>query len=291
MGSITSCGTTLIVLINTLFGLIGLVCLAGGVVVKFKADLIDKATEPIMGLVKGQLKIPEQLGVDIENFKISEFIGGAATAFILIGSFLLGIVIWAYCGTCCKSQWMLVIYAAMLSAIILGEVAFVVIVTNKRSMIDDGIKSSLKESISDFYEGDKSMSALSLGWNALMALLKCCGVDGATDFRNTSNWEHMLNVSEGQGQVTCRLEAPVLCCADPSGFKTIPNTNNRPAGQIAECPGCDYNQGCYDSIWDLIYQHQKIAIGALAGIGAFQLILLILTICIIKDLSPNKVGP
>ncbi|XP_052254039.1 tetraspanin-18-like isoform X2 [Dreissena polymorpha] len=248
MGSITSCGTTLIVLINTLFGLIGLVCLAGGVVVKFKADLIDKATEPIMGLVKGQLKIPEQLGVDIE-------------------------------------------YAAMLSAIILGEVAFVVIVTNKRSMIDDGIKSSLKESISDFYEGDKSMSALSLGWNALMALLKCCGVDGATDFRNTSNWEHMLNVSEGQGQVTCRLEAPVLCCADPSGFKTIPNTNNRPAGQIAECPGCDYNQGCYDSIWDLIYQHQKIAIGALAGIGAFQLILLILTICIIKDLSPNKVGP
>ena len=35
--------------------------------------------------------------------------GGAATVFIIIGSVLLAIVIWAYCGMCCQSRWMLII--------------------------------------------------------------------------------------------------------------------------------------------------------------------------------------
>ena len=41
--------------------------------------------------------------------KPSEFIGGAADVFIIAGCVLLGVVIWAYCGTCCQSKWMLIV--------------------------------------------------------------------------------------------------------------------------------------------------------------------------------------
>ncbi|XP_052803118.1 tetraspanin-11-like [Mya arenaria] len=284
MGAISQYGTTFIVLINTLFGVIGLTFLVGGSLVKMKPDLIDTVTKPLLNMAKEKMHLPEQLDVDTDSFKVSEFIGGAANAFIAVGGSLLALVIWAYMGTCLKSKWMLIVYAGLLSAIILGEVTFGIIVTKNRSLLDDGIKKSLKQTIANFYEGSQSNSGISLGWNALMAMLHCCGVDGAEDFRNTSSWDHTMNIT---GQSTIYVEAPVLCCEDtsttpPCSAYSTPVVNRK------------YNGGCYEAIWAFIKDHQTLAIGVSAGLGAFELILLVITICVIRELpsgKKSKVGP
>ena len=45
----------------------------------------------------------------ITIFIVSSSTGSAATVFIIVGVVLAGIVIFAYCGVCCKSRWMLII--------------------------------------------------------------------------------------------------------------------------------------------------------------------------------------
>lgn len=287
MSAITKHGTTLIVLLNTFFGLIGLVLLVAGFLVKYATDLLDKYGTKLISTFKD--KVPEQIGDKLENFKISEFVGGASTAFIIVGVTLLALVIWAYCGTCCQSKWMLIVYAALLTAIILGEVALAVLFATNRSMIDEKIKKPLKESL-DLYEGSTSNSAISLGWNALMGLLKCCGVDGPKDFENVTTWNHLLDPSQFPGHTQIHptmpitLDAPIVCAVDKES--AIQKAFHGSTVQYIQT-------GCYEAIWAQIEKHKAIVIGITAGLGAFQIILWVVTVCIIRELGKsgrNKVS-
>lgn len=286
MGRIAKYGSTIIVLINTLFFMIALIFLVLGILVKHFPEYVDKYGGKLLSLMKE--KLPDQFKNYVEDIKISEFVGEAATAFIVVGAVLLGLVIWAYCGTCCKSRWMLMIYAAILTAIIVGEVTVAILFSTKRDMIDQKIKEPLKESLTKFYEGSASKSAISRLWNALMGLMKCCGVDGPQDFQNATGWDHILDrssfttpaVSTGgttHGPVT--LEAPIICAKDIE--EAAKNAINHQKVTYVQT-------GCYAALWAIIEKNKNIAIGAAAGVGAFQLLLFILTICIIKDIWPKK---
>jgi hypothetical protein len=55
------------------------------------------------------------LKISFQNIKISEFVGGAATAFIIVGVTILALVVWAYCGICCKSKWMLIVVSIQIN--------------------------------------------------------------------------------------------------------------------------------------------------------------------------------
>lgn len=276
MDTIAKFGTCIITLINTLFGIIGLAFLVGGCLVKWGSSTINDLLKGALSHVKDA--VPKSIGSDLENFDLAEFIGGAATVFIIVGTILVAMVIWAYCGICCKSRWMLIVYAAILTAIILAEVAAVVIFTKYRHVFDDAIKPPMKKSLKLYYTGDTGKDATTLAWNAIMGLLKCCGVDGKGDFKGT-NWNHTYTYSSQ----TIQVEAPILCCKTPSDScsrQTTSSTNS-------------YNEGCYDALWALVEDNKSVVIGIVAGLGAFQLILWFLVIWIIRALGKkkNKVGP
>ncbi|XP_045207747.2 tetraspanin-18-like [Mercenaria mercenaria] len=291
MGAAKKYGSPIIVLLNTFFGVIGLVLLVAGFFVKYATDYVDKYGKELIS--KFQDKLPAAIGDKLENVKISEFVGGASTAFIIVGVAVLTLVVWAYCGICCQSKWMLIVYAALLTAIIIGEATVAILFATNRSMIDEKIKQPLLDSL-DLYEGSTSNSAISLAWNALMGLLGCCGVDGPDDFKKAKVWNHKLDPNEFPNQVASAgivtpvtIAAPVVCTKDKAAaIQTILNNGASSVKYI--------QIGCYEAIWTEIERHQGIAIGIFAGLGAFQIVLWILTVCLIREFGKsnrNKVAP
>lgn len=283
MGAIAKHGTTFIVLINTFLGTIAVAFLALGVMLSVAPDcvdtLVDKAglATQVKSLVD---KMPPKfLGMGhLKESKLSSLFKGLNKPLIAIGVTLLCIVVWAYCGTCCKSRWMLIIYATILTAIVLGEVTVGVILATKRSMIDKALKELLKDSLTNFYGDQDGTGAVSLAWNVFMALLSCCGVDGFEDFESTKIWNNSV-VANG----TYSLRAPVMCC------KTNDASSKCCLNSTHSCnKDTDYYQGCYAALWNLIEKNKGIAIGIVTGIGVFQIILLVLTVCVIKELGKSK---
>lgn len=292
MGALKRYGSTIIVLLNTFFGAIGLTLLVAGFFVKFATDYVDKYGKELISAF--QSKLPEEIGNKLENIKISEFVGGAATAFIIVGVTILALVVWAYCGICCKSKWMLIVYAALLTAIFLCEATVAILFVSNRSIIDEKIKEPLMDALM-LYEGSTSSSAISLAWNAIMGLLECCGVDGPDDFKKVTKWDHKLDPSKFQELVPLpmsttpiAIKAPIVCANDKK--KAIRDIISSPAS-----PSVDYIQkGCYAAIWAKIEENQGMAIGLFAGIGVFQVVLFILTVFVIRGFPKsggNKVSP
>ncbi|KAL4229008.1 Tetraspanin [Mactra antiquata] len=283
MGAVSKYGTTFVIMINSLFGVIGLFFLIAGALVKFAPQYIDKYSGTLIDTVKKE--VPEDVASHLEDFKLSEFVGAAATCFLVFGGVLTAIVMWAYCGTCCNSKWMLTVYAALMTALILGEIAVVVLFTTNRELIDDKLKKPLQESLKNFYEGSNSQSAISLAWNALMGLLHCCGVDGPEDFSTTNAWNSSNEFSDTTLPPPVFMEAPLVCLTDKeNATNTLSATGNFTSAMYMQT-------GCYDALWSLVEENQTIAIAIFSGFGALQIILWLLTVCMISEMGGKKVKP
>lgn len=273
MNGIAKCGNYLIVSVNSFFGVIGLTFLVGGCLLRFKPSLVSGLLNSMLGGFKDALP-----GDYADKLDLGEILSGAFVPFIIIGCLLVAIVTWAFVAACCKIKWMLIVYVCFLAAVLLGEVAAIVIITRYRYIIDEATKASMKQSISDKYTGDNGTDSTTLAWNAIMGMLKCCGADGRDDFQETSAWDKIYNTSTA----TILVEAPLICCV------TIADDCSSVATSLTN----SYNQGCYDALWDLIDRYKYYMIGILAGVGAFHLLLVFLVIWLIRALwKDNKVAP
>lgn len=145
------------------------------------------------------------------------------------------------------------------------------------------VKTELTSSLQN-YKGLTATNVESLLWNAAMIEFKCCGVNNYGDFaKYAPNWDNTPDVS---GAPATTLLTPVACCV------TIPDT----AVKAQNCAGAldstlnNYEKGCFNSIWDKMFDNPLMLGIVLAVAFAIQILLIIFTILMYKENKDNKVS-
>ncbi|OWF55408.1 CD63 antigen-like [Mizuhopecten yessoensis] len=276
MGCFATCGKILLVIVNLLFLVIGLVFFILGFFCKFGNDTLKGYYEGALASLSTSLSDSGFGTVDLSSFDITEVIGTLGIAFIAIGTILLVITVFGFIGACCKIRCMLIGYCILVGLIVVGQIVFFGILFGNKTLITDQIKTPLKSSIQSDFQGLNGTNVVSLAWNFVHIQVKCCGVDSYEDFTGATLWP--------TNYPSYFLKTPLSCCM------TLPSTTDFSCAASPTTSNNYKDTGCFDSIWDLALGNVGLMAGIFAGMGLFQIMLIVFGICVIMDGKQNRVG-
>ncbi|CAF0893089.1 unnamed protein product [Didymodactylos carnosus] len=245
-------GRFIMVTVNILFVLIGIALLALGIYV-----MVD----PKFQKIKTLLPITGDPNVQ-QGLSYIEMIG---IVVIVFGGVLLILGFLGCCGTIRQYKWMLTLYAIIIGAIILAEVAMTIYFVAFQSKFADVFIPKLQASIRDNYNGppifNNTPSAASLAWDFVMYNLQCCGANNREDFNNTPKWNKTDPFNSTQNFLY-----PLTCCP-LANYQQDWNTlsqNILHQGETCAVQGNGtFSSGCYGKLMDLIGSYKTyIIIGA-----------------------------
>lgn len=204
----------------------------------------------------------------------------AAGAFIFIISFL------GYCGAIKESRVLLTAYGLFIIIIILLQVTLIVVAAIYKVEAEKHSKKFLQHTITEHYTHKSQRNAVTLLWDFAMAELKCCGVEGSTDFVNAEEFKKYANDFAQQNNLK-EQKLPEACCM----LKPRNETNKNGGLFVPEDPNCitvpsTYNShmliGCYDTIKSWITGNLNLVIGIAAAVIGLQILFIIFAFCLCK---------
>ncbi|CAF1118414.1 unnamed protein product [Adineta ricciae] len=230
----------LIVLLNLAFIMVGLILLAIGVFV-----VRDPKMQQLRPLLNPD--IAAQYSQGLSNIEIF------AIGLIAVGGVLLLIGFLGCCGAIKGFRFLHLLYAAVVSLVILAEIAIVVIFFLYQNGFRTQLVAKLQDSIAVNYVGiplnNKTVAnSASLSWDFAQFNLQCCGAVNKNDFIRAGNWTR-----QNPYDTSKQLVVPFTCCPlnATKSWTQLP-TNYSSATQCATTGETAYVQGCYDRLVDIL---------------------------------------
>ncbi|XP_078326619.1 uncharacterized protein LOC111123565 isoform X1 [Crassostrea virginica] len=285
MGFFSSIGRLVIVILNVVFVIVSVVLLAAGIALKFLKDnaFIKDAEDQIKASLKAMLESTGNSNVDLGNFSLSGVFGTAAVCLIAIGAFLLVVAFCGCCGACYKFQTLLVIYAGILVFLLVGEFSLIIVLYASPA-VKNMVKDELTVSLND-YQGLTGTNVESLLWNGVMREFQCCGVVDYKDFaRVAKKWDNTPDIG---GAATAALETPIACCVE---IPTSATSVSCATGTL-DASTNNFNKGCFDKIWDKIFEDPAMLGIVLTIAFSVQILLIVFTILMYRENKGNQVNP
>jgi len=260
----------LIVLFNLAFIVVGITLLAIGVYV-----VKDPKLQQLRPLLNPNLTSAYSQSLSyIEIFAI---------AIIVIGSILLLIGFLGCCGAIKGFRFLHVLYAVVIGAIIIAEIALVVVFVSYQNRFRSELVTKLRHSIATYYVGtptDNStiVNPVSLSWDFAQFNLQCCGAVNSSDFANATNWNRTDPYQPG-----VNLIVPFTCCplGTVKSWSELP-TNFSAADQCATTGLNAYSPGCYDRLLAIIATYKKNFIIGGVVVGVVEVLAFIFAILLYR---------
>ncbi|XP_046580940.1 tetraspanin-1-like [Haliotis rubra] len=228
---------------------------------------------------------------------IKELIQNISMPLIAVSSTFIVISGSGVLGGCCSSKCFLVLYCVFLVVIILAEAVFLTLFLlpgtmvgdsvpapqHHGTMIDSYIKTALHDALQfNNFKGLEDSNAITKIWTAIMDQLKCCGLEGYADFKETLWWKGRGNMS-----------IPISCCSNmTAALEEKKRTQFSPNCTVS--PSIDNTHmelGCYEAMIDKIFESQ-VSIGIFAGVWAviflMEVILFISAVSVIRESVAKK---
>lgn len=270
MGCGSAIGRVFLVVVNTLFTILGFALLVVGCLVKFKEDLVTKYAKELFKVIK----------LDSADYNLDELLSSSAVVFIIVGVVILIVGVLGCFGACCGWRVFLVIYAIIVFLVLIAEIAGVVLAALMKKDVDSVVKKGMKKSIADYYKGDLSQEPVSLAWNSLLIEFDCCGVDNYMDFMNATNWNKTYN-----GQ-TLDLKTPLSCCIGIEGeFPDIKYPADTTCATNPTDTKSNWKKGCYSAIEDFINKYSNIFIGIGVVVAIFEILCIVFAIIVCRNVE------
>merc|ERR1711970_163987 len=115
--------------------------------------------------------------------------------------FLIGFL--GCCGAAMESRALLTMYGLLIIILFCLEVTAGVLAAIYKTQAQNEVQNMLERSLRNYYSSTDKANSMTVGWNSLMAELKCCGVNNYTDFEKANRW---------QDNKTSDMVIPVACC-------------------------------------------------------------------------------
>jgi hypothetical protein len=256
----------LIILFNLAFIVVGITLLAIGIYV-----VRDPKLQQLRPLLNPNLTSAYSQSLSyIEIFAI---------AIIVIGAVLLCIGFLGCCGAIKGFRFLHVVYAIVIGAIIVAEIALVIVFVAYQNQFRTQLVSTLRQSIATYYVGTPTnnytnVNPVSLAWDFAQFNLLCCGAISKNDFSNAVNWNRTDPYQPG-----VNLTIPFTCCPVylAQSWSQLP-TDFSIANTCATTGLNAYSQGCYDRLLDIIATYKQNFIIGASVVGAVELLAFIFAI-------------
>lgn len=164
-------GKIVLVVVNTIFLLLGLAIAIAGLVFKFGDGILK---EDIRGIFQ-KIHVDMVGGIDVYSL-----INNLSNVFIAVGFivFLLGFL--GCFGACCENKVMLVLYAILVMLILIAQLAGVALIAAFKSNVEGAFRTGLEQEFQKDYKNNATE------FNALFKTFQCCGIDSAKDVTNAT---------------------------------------------------------------------------------------------------------
>lgn len=183
------------------------------------------------------------------------------------------------CGAMKSFRCLHVLYAIIVGAIILVEIALLIVFFVNQNRFKSEFVHKLQQSIVTYYVGPPTGNAtvansISLAWDLAQFNLQCCGAAGKTDYINATNWNRT-----NPYRSNATLTVPFTCCP----VNATRNWNGLPAN-MSEANACAttgvnaYAQGCYERLSGLMFSYKDYVIVGVAIIGTVEVFALLFAI-------------
>lgn len=252
------CAKALLISFNLMFWLSGLALIGLGAFL-----LIDEHRATLFRLFR----------VD-ENYALPQYL-----AYALIGTGLLVLLIGFFgcCGAVKESKCLLGAYFAFLFVILACELAigiFALIFQDK--MLSD-MKENLNNALKKDY-GKKTHVTTAFDW--AQAKMLCCGVSGPSDYAESAWKAESIGRGDNVSKTCCRLRDE----GEPDSHKN-PRPINETLCQNTEMKQNAYRhgRGCLSALEEFVKQESSMLIAAGCGVAGLQIIGMILSICLCKE--------
>ncbi|CAB4064142.1 unnamed protein product [Lepeophtheirus salmonis] len=136
-------------------------------------------------IIKNQhVQIPNNVQEVIHEVNQSKSLNQFGQFFILSGGSLLLFTSLGYFGAAKESRVLLICYGFLMIVLMSFEVVIISVYAGYTKEFVDVIKQFLRYTLTNFYTGaERSSDAITMGFNYIMAEMKCCGIDNYTDFK------------------------------------------------------------------------------------------------------------
>lgn len=172
---------------------------------------------------------------------------------IIVGVIVFVIGFLGCCGAIRENYCMVSTFAVLLGIIFILEIVAGALGFAYRKKVENHVNDSLKDAVSKYDNKDQPGAKDLLDWS--QQRFDCCGIDGASDYTNTTG-----------------------TCAN-GGVPSCYSTDN--------CNGTLYTQGCKESFISFV-RHNLAVIGAVAiGIAFIQLLGIIFACCMMKNIRAD----
>lgn len=251
---------------NVLFLISGIAVLGVGIWVK-----VDKNVVNMQHLVE----------FDSDDKSLSN----AAWVLIGFGAFVLIVSVFGFLAACCaeKTRFFIIGYIFFLVIIFCGEFGGGITAAVFKKDVDNNLQKTLKKSLDNYIPGN---NLIAKAWDYMQTWLKCCGSkQGPKDYKNanfTGTTDHVpksccvLTNSDPENPTP---KNSAQCQTDASTCQTSTN---------GTCPNTYVKtEGCYDKLEQEIKSHLALIIGVGVGIAMFQLLGIVMAVCICKRGGSN----
>lgn len=198
-------------------------------------------------------------------------------AYILIAAgglvFLIGFL--GCCGAAMESRALLTMYGLMVIVIFCLEVTAGALAAVYKAETEEELQNFLKHTLKKYYSTQDTANSVTVAWNALMAELKCCGVNNYTDFEQAIMW---------QANKSSSVLVPEACCTlkgDPMKF--VPEDDTCLASPNRE--NSYYLTGCYGRLKNWVEDHANLLMGIGIGVAALELLGMLFAFCLCCSLG------
>ncbi|XP_076110266.1 tetraspanin-18B-like isoform X2 [Mytilus galloprovincialis] len=171
LGCGASVAKVILVIVNTIFLILGLGIGIAGLVFRFGTDLLGDELKDAMK----SLKVDVVGGVNVYDVA-----GSLSLLLIIVGFFIFLVGGLGCCGACCQNRVLLVVYAIIVFILLIVQIVGVALFAGFRSKFDDSVKDGFKDILTNRYNKTGN-DDLTKSYNALFNLYECCGVDSKAD--------------------------------------------------------------------------------------------------------------
>nr|XP_027224920.1 tetraspanin-18-like [Penaeus vannamei] len=198
-------------------------------------------------------------------------------AYILIAAgglvFLIGFL--GCCGAAMESRALLTMYGLMVIVIFCLEVTAGALAAVYKAETEEELQNFLKHTLKKYYSTQDTANSVTVAWNALMAELKCCGVNNYTDFEQAIMW---------QANKSSSVLVPEACCTlkgDPMKF--VPEDDTCLASPNRE--NSYYLTGCLSRLQEETFYYLTPMLSVAICLGTLQLLLITLSFYLCRAIS------
>lgn len=273
-----SCGATFaqifLVIVNTIFTLLGLALLVVGCLLKFNADFITSKASDLL----------TEIRLDELNVDLSSVLNSIALIFIIAGAFILLVGFLGCAGACCKFRPLLVIYAIIVLLLFILQVAAVAVTLTMRSSVDKVLKTALNDTLVKKYKGDNSTETLSIAFNNMFFKFKCCGVDDYMDVKLATNWNRNYTVNGN----SYTLETPIHCCKDLGNEFPPQMPNDLTCATNPTQANSNYKTSCYEKMEEFLKLYGTILVVIGIIVWVVEIICIIFAFCICREIGKRS---